>query len=414
MVRYVTSASATEADATDTDPERIGCRWAADLLTKLSGQPVGAYDVDDLVYAGVLAYTGRFKGHPLVDSAAVRALAARDDLSALLDKHRMMSTKQAAEYLDIRPTDIGYVVAAGWITPTRFRRKRVGITKEITYPVYHRRQLDALAELPGVNWQAVRETPRGHPSPLREYVTRQPTRAQIIRWFMAKLSHQYEVEVWGCWENGPDQWWLDWATNAEGLPTRELITQALAQDPAAAQYASRIQLGSQSGAMVRWARKMTQPGQACLLDTETTDMPGRTVELAVIDVATGRKMLHTLVNPGEPISAGAQAVHGISDADVIGAPTFDKVLPRLLRVTRGRTVLAYNAEFDRETVCAHARAVGLDPGRLADEDTWGCVMVGQAAWAGTRRWAKLEGGHRALLDARAARKVLLQMTSPHK
>jgi DNA polymerase III epsilon subunit-like protein len=67
------------------------------------------------------------------------------------------------------------------------------------------------------------------------------------------------------------------------------------------------------------------------------------VEVAVVAAATGATLLDTLVSPGCPIQPGAQAVHGITDADVAGAPPWNEVLPKLLTVTRGRTVLAYNA-----------------------------------------------------------------------
>ena len=100
-------------------------------------------------------------------------------------------------------------------------------------------------------------------------------------------------------------------------------------------------------------------------------MFGAVVELAVVDAHTGATLLDTLVNPGVPIEPGAQAVHGITDADLAGAPTWADVLPKLLQVTEGRTVLAYNADYDRTVIAADtARAgagldLGTSPSRLA-------------------------------------------------
>ncbi|MFE1206168.1 tyrosine-type recombinase/integrase [Streptomyces sp. NPDC058762] len=57
-----------------------------------------------------------------------------------------------------------------------------------------------------------------------------------------------------------------------------------------------------------------EPGRAVVLDTETTALYGRTVEIAVIDAVTGKKLLDTLVNPGDAeISDGSRWVHGITD-----------------------------------------------------------------------------------------------------
>ena len=53
--------------------------------------------------------------------------------------------------------------------------------------------------------------------------------------------------------------------------------------------------------------------------------PGRSggaiVEIAVIDACSGTTLLDTLVNPGVPIQPGAQAIHGITDADAPKSPT---------------------------------------------------------------------------------------------
>ena len=72
---------------------------------------------------------------------------------------------------------------------------------------------------------------------------------------------------------------------------------------------------------------MLRPGRAVILDVETTDLHGRVCELAVIDT-NGATLFDTLVNPGCPISPAATAVHGIIDADVTSAPTWDASLAR--------------------------------------------------------------------------------------
>lgn len=393
--------------------QRLGRRRAAALLLQLTGQPVSSQDIDDLVLAGVLTFVGRYgdQDNPVLDVEALRGLAARDDFTELLDTHRLIGPRDAAAYLGIRPADFKYVCAAGWISPAATHRKNVGHrNRQIQYGAYRKRELQALYELPGVDWDKVRATPAGHHSPLRAFADRPPSRAQIVRWFCTRVSHLYQVPVWTWWENHSGVWHIDW--DPDGQLTRGMVELALREDPIASQYTEVIRVGSNAGAVLQWARDMLVPGRSVVLDTETHDLPGRVCDLAVADAASGDVLLDTLVHPGVPISAQAQAVHGISDDMVDSAPTFDQVLPRLLEVVAGRTVLAYNAGYDQEVICDHAVAVGADPGRLACESTWGCIMINWAGYQRQSRWSKLGGTHRALGDALAARQVLLAMASP--
>ena len=151
---------------------------------------------------------------------------------------------------------------------------------------------------------------------------------------------------------------------------------------------------------------MLAPGAAVILDTETTDLPGAICDIAVVDAATGAVLLDSLVDPRAPITLGASWVHGLTDAEVAGASCWPEVLPQLLEVTRGRQILAYNAEFDAGVIRADCHRYGLDPGHLGDADRWGCLMTRRSDWARRRRWLPLEGGHRALADAHAALDVL--------
>ncbi|MEV3952315.1 exonuclease domain-containing protein [Streptomyces halstedii] len=86
----------------------------------------------------------------------------------------------------------------------------------------------------------------------------------------------------------------------------------------------------------------------------------------MIDAATGRKLLDTLVSPGDcEISDGARWVHGISDEMVADKRPFAKILPRLRKVTRDRIVCAYNAEFYPRTPDASQMSHGEGRRQLA-------------------------------------------------
>lgn len=120
---------------------------------------------------------------------------------------------------------------------------------------------------------------------------------------------------------------------------------------------------------------MLTPGTAVILDTETTGFTGAIVEIAVLDAATGETLLHTLINPQEPIEPAATAIHGLTDHDVADAPQWHAVLPHLALVTHGRQILAYNAEFDRSRIAAvNLSAPDTAADALTSSDRWECLM----------------------------------------
>ncbi|PZR56767.1 MAG: DNA polymerase III subunit epsilon [Candidatus Meridianibacter frigidus] len=87
------------------------------------------------------------------------------------------------------------------------------------------------------------------------------------------------------------------------------------------------------------------------VDVETTGLDpicGGVVEVGVVLVERARvsAAFETLVNPGMPIPHYATAVHGISDADVAGAPTISQITPFVHALCRDATIVAHNAAFD--------------------------------------------------------------------
>lgn len=86
--------------------------------------------------------------------------------------------------------------------------------------------------------------------------------------------------------------------------------------------------------------------------------------------ASGNLAFHSLIRPQEPPEPGAVRVHGLDEAALACAPGFDSVLPRLLRSLDGKTLLAYNAAFDRLSLQLTAWRYGLKLPRLR----WACVL----------------------------------------
>jgi DNA polymerase III subunit epsilon len=149
-------------------------------------------------------------------------------------------------------------------------------------------------------------------------------------------------------------------------------------------------------------------------DTETTGLgeDAEIIELAIVDAA-GATVLHSLVRPSTAIEPEAAAVHGLSAADLTGAPTLSDLWPQVRDAIRGARIVAYNAEFDRRMLAQSAARYGLK--RPACR--WDCLMEVCAALSDDgEHWLSLEavcwelgvagGGHRAFGDALAALDVL--------
>lgn len=112
-----------------------------------------------------------------------------------------------------------------------------------------------------------------------------------------------------------------------------------------------------------------------VLDFETTGLePGQRhpVQLAVTRCRLGDEIVEawsSLVRPPVPIPADATAIHGITDADVAGAPAIEDLLDGLLGRLDGHLLCAYNLPFDHavlaEALTTHGRPApplqGLDP-----------------------------------------------------
>jgi Exonuclease len=371
--------------------ERLGWRWE---------------EFDRVVQEhGVEA--GRFGRYAVSD---IDVLAADEELAERILADRLLGPDQAAARLEVRRTDFEYCLAAGWIEPETHISVRVGRRRRIAVSLYRTADVDRLLELPGVDWEAVRACHPGALSPLRQHARLPATRARVVHAFCRELAARWDVDVWAFYDGAGDQWEIDWARDRDGQPDRDEVERAIAAHPGAARHRRSLMLGTGVGRAIRWARAMLEPGAAVILDTETTDLPGPVCEIAVVDT-TGEVLLDTLVDPGQPISPEATWVHGIADADVAGAPSWAEVLPRLAEVTRGRRVLAYNADFDRGVVLADTCRHGLEPEHLADAGRWSCLM--HARSMRERAWGRLAlyGPHRALGDCRAALAVLREIAA---
>ena len=163
---------------------------------------------------------------------------------------------------------------------------------------------------------------------------------------------------------------------------------------------------------VEWSRETLKRDDVLILDTETTDLDGEIIELAVINLK-GETVFNGRFNPIEPISDGARRVHGISAEMVADSPRFaDSCADVLKALASAGLVLIYNAAFDMARLKKTCRLHGVEmPTIKAD-----CLMERYAQWCGdwsdyhgSYRWQPLNGGHSAHGDCLAALVCLQEM-----
>ena len=113
-----------------------------------------------------------------------------------------------------------------------------------------------------------------------------------------------------------------------------------------------------------------------IFDTETTGLDSREdriIEFGGIELVnkfpTGRTFHRYINAQGRSVHPDAQAVHGISDADLAGKPTFNEIVAELLEFIDGAMLVAHNANFDIGFLNAEFARLNLppvDPDRVVD------------------------------------------------
>jgi DNA polymerase III epsilon subunit family exonuclease len=156
-------------------------------------------------------------------------------------------------------------------------------------------------------------------------------------------------------------------------------------------------------------------GEFAVIDVETTGTDaklGDLVEIAVVKVRDGAitDRWSTLVNPGRPI-VGNQ-MHGITDADVAGAPSPAEAVGQALDKIGDALVVGHNVGFDLGFLEEALPAAKFEPGRYLDTLVLareGYPEVGQYKLDSLSSFfgIDLTQSHRAQPDAEATASLLL-------
>ncbi|ESW64335.1 DNA polymerase III subunit epsilon [Mesorhizobium sp. LSJC268A00] len=162
-----------------------------------------------------------------------------------------------------------------------------------------------------------------------------------------------------------------------------------------------------------------------IFDTETTGLDmrdDRIIELGGVELVnrfpTGRTF-HKFINPqGRAVHVEAQAVHGISAADLVGKPTFAEIAEEWLAFTDGAKLVAHNANFDIGFLNTEFGRLGqpaIDTGRVVDTLALARrkhPMGPNSLDALCRRYG-IDNGHRtkhgALLDSELLAEVYIEL-----
>lgn len=172
--------------------------------------------------------------------------------------------------------------------------------------------------------------------------------------------------------------------------------------------------------MAKWARDLIK-NNALILDFETTGVHGADiVQIGVLNM-NGDTLYEQLVKPSVTIPSDAIRVHGITNEMVADSPPFEELYIEFSVLLAGRTIVAYNAEFDKGILTGVCKRRTLPVPRIKG---WECAMRAYARYQfggrGGGKWQSLskaciqqgipiENAHTALADCKMTWQLIKKM-----
>ncbi len=159
---------------------------------------------------------------------------------------------------------------------------------------------------------------------------------------------------------------------------------------------------------IAWAQGILKT-DAVIVDTETTGLldykKAEVIELAVLTMK-GRVLYSSRFRPRYKIPKRVIEIHGITNEDVADIRTFDEEYSNIIEKLHGKTVIAYNAKFDRgiiERTCSLYK-------KEHPECRWQCAMHIYRVFQESGKWLPLpESKHNAIDDCKAVLKIIKRM-----
>ena len=159
---------------------------------------------------------------------------------------------------------------------------------------------------------------------------------------------------------------------------------------------------------IAWAQHMLE-NDVVILDTETTGLRNKSnveiIELAIVSIK-GKVLFNRRFKPKYRIPKRVIGIHGITNELVANEPSFPNHHREISEILKGKVVVAYNADFDRELLrrtCDMWKHASIDC-------SWECAMKVFRAYSKAPKWQKLPGvTHSALGDCKAVLRLLRAM-----
>jgi DNA polymerase III subunit epsilon len=168
---------------------------------------------------------------------------------------------------------------------------------------------------------------------------------------------------------------------------------------------------------ILWARNVLKhKTNYLIMDTETSGLTedDEIIQMAIIDLEKN-VLYNTLLKPKlkKSISKDSTSIHGIKKNDLIDAPCFDTAVHKFIEVTKDKTLIIYNAEFDTRLLKQTCYANRCQKFPLS----YWCAMKEYSKFVGEwneyhqdYKYQKLRGGnHSALGDCLATLQTIEMM-----
>lgn len=151
----------------------VGASRAVEVLSVRFGIAIDPDVLIELDRMGLITKVGDYQGYPIYDGRALELFSDRDALNQAITNGRLLNRAEVVDYLRVRRSDVEHLVRAGWLEPITWVRS--GWQRRSEYPrvsLFRVADLEVLLAHPAIDWNEVRATPAGKPSPLATLTTR--------------------------------------------------------------------------------------------------------------------------------------------------------------------------------------------------------------------------------------------------